>query len=293
MLRTHKPLKADEILAQRSAIPAVDSRKRPASHITDGLVPSSKKHRTGGVSHRELERLKRIAYGGDTVDKDVIQASEDASHDPWAVEEVVPDARFSFLEEKKAAREPRTLKHAPVSLAASGRAFQAVKKPEAGKSYNPLYEDYAALIDRAGEKEVEAEKKRLAEARAEAERLERAIAAEEKEQESAWESEWESEWEGIQSEAEDAEKLKQKRPERKTQAERNKIKRRKEAERLALHDARMKAKEQQQRRIRELTKEVMAKERTRAQALALVLGGGEVSSDEEEVLRRRQFGKVP
>ncbi|EON60996.1 hypothetical protein W97_00206 [Coniosporium apollinis CBS 100218] len=293
VLKTHKPLKADEILAARSAIPAVDSRKRPASRTTDGIVPSSKKLKSGGVSHQELERLKRVAYGGAAASSDVVQASESASHDPWAVEERVPDARFSFLEAKKAIREPPTLKHAPVSLAASGKPVPAVRKPEAGRSYNPLFEDYAALISREGEKEVEAEKKRLAEAREEAERLERAVAAEEREHESAWESEWESEWEGFQSEAEEAEKLKMKRPERKTQAERNKIKRRKEAERLAVHEAGMKAKEQQQRRIRELAKEVEAKERARKQTQALVVAGDEVSSDEEEVLRRRQFGKVP
>ena len=284
-----KPLKADEILAQRSAVPAVDSRKRPSSRITDGIVqPASKKMR---VSNKELDRLRAIAYGGDSVQKDVVKVDDTPSHDPWTMEKKEEDPKFSFLEEKKPIREPKTLKRAPISLAASGKALSAVKKPEAGKSYNPTAEDWVQLLAREGEKEVEAEKKRLKEAQEEQERLMRvmAVAAEPDPESDDGESAWESEWEGIQSEVEE-QSLKKKRPERKTPAQRNKIKRRKEAERQALHEAKMKERERQAVQIKALAKVVEEKEKARAQALVIVENAN--SSDEgEEVLRRRRLGK--
>ncbi|OCL13847.1 P60-like protein [Glonium stellatum] len=287
-----KPLKADEILAQRSAVPAVDSRKRPSSGITDGIVqPTSKKMR---VSNKELDRLRAIAYGGDSVQKDVVKVDDTPSHDPWAMEIKQEDPNFSFLEEKKPIREPKTLKRAPISLAASGKALPAVKKPEAGKSYNPTAEDWVQLLAREGEKEVEAEKKRLKEAQEEQERLMRVMAAAaEPEQESDdGESAWESEWEGIQSEVEE-ESLRKKRPERKTPAQRNKIKRRKEAERQALHEAKMKERDRQAAQIKALAKAVEEKEKEKARAQALVVVDNADSSDEgEEVLRRRKLGKT-
>lgn len=284
-----KPLKADEILAQRSAVPAVDSRKRPPSRITDGIVqPASKKMR---VSNKELDRLRAIAYGGDSVQKDVVKVNDAPSHDPWAMEKKREDPKFSFLEEKKPIREPKTLKRAPISLAASGKALSAVKKPEASKSYNPTAEDWVQLLAREGEKEVEAEKKRLKKAQEEQERLMRvmAAAAEPDPESDDGESAWESEWEGIQSEVEE-QSLKKKRPERKTPAQRNKIKRKKEAERQALHEAKMKERERQAAQIKALAKVVEEKEKARAQALVMVENAN-LLDEGEEVLRRRRLGK--
>lgn len=293
--KRHKPLKADEILAQRSAVPAVDSRKRSSSKVTNGVIePSSKRNKTGNyVSHKELQRLKKKAYGGDGAEKDVVQADGTATHDPWAAEDKKQDPRFSFLPEKKPIREPETLKHAPVALLANGKTVPAVKKPEGGKSYNPTFEEWNELLTREGEKEVEAEKKRLKEAEEERLREERAAAAaaESDPESDANESAWESEWEGIQSEAEDS-YLKQKRPERKTPQQRNKAKRRKDAERQAKWEAQMKKKQQQEEQIKQLAKDVEEKDKLKAEQ-ALVKKDEESSEDEEEVLRRRKFGKAP
>jgi nucleolar protein 53 len=279
----------DEILAQRSAVPAVSSRKR----LSDFDEPKSKKTK---VSRKQLDKLRAIAYGGDQVQKDVVQIGDAADHDPWAVQETVKDPKFSFLEEKKPTKEPVTLKHAPISLAKSGKPIPAVRKPEAGKSYNPLLEDWANLIEREGQKEVEAEKKRLQEAREEAERIQRAIdaAAEPEPESEAEQSAWESEWEGF-SDAEDKSALKKKRPERKTLVQRNKIKRRKEAERKAIHEAKMKEKERQAQIIKELVKSVEEKEAARAAAkeVALISKGDMSSDEEEEVLRKRGLTKAP
>jgi nucleolar protein 53 len=271
-------------------VPAVSSRKR----LSDFEAPEKKRSK---ISHKELQRLRSIAYGGDAVHKDVVQTGDTADHDPWAVQEVKLDpVKFSFLEEEKSAKEPVTLKRAPISMAKSGKEIPAVRKPEAGKSYNPLLEDWANLIDREGAKEVEAEKKRLQEAKEDAEKLERvmAVAAAEEAEDEAEQSAWESEWEGF-SEPEDG-ALKRKRPERKTPSQRNKINRRKAMERQAKHDARMKERDRQIRRIQELVKSIKEKEdaRTTAQQVALIAAKEDMSSDtEEEVLRKKRFGKAP
>ncbi|KAF2473769.1 P60-like protein [Lindgomyces ingoldianus] len=285
--RGHKPLKSDEILAQRSAVPAVSSRKR----LSDFSEPKCKKPR---ISGKQFDKLRSIAYGGNQVLKDVVQTGHVADHDPWAAaQDVTQDPKFSFLEEKKVTREPVTLKRAPVSLAKDGKPIPAVTKPEAGKSYNPTLEDWADLLEREGEKEVEAERKRLQEAREDEERLERALAVQSDEESDKNESAWESEWEGF-SDA-DEETLRSKRPERKTPAQRNKINRRKEAERKARHEAKMKEKDRQARRIKELAKTVEEKEKARAAAResAAVVRDDTSSEEGQEVLRKRRFGKHP
>jgi nucleolar protein 53 len=292
----YKPLKADEILSQRSVIPAIDSRKRPAeSRVTDGII-EPKRQKKNGVSAKEYEKLRKIAYGGDAVHKDVVKADGDADYDPWTVQEAAPKPEFSFLEEKKAVREPRTLKRTPVSMAKSGKEIPAVRKPEAGKSYNPTFEDWNTVVEREALKAVELEQKRLEEERKELElqeRIARAQAEEEKQNESAWESEWESEWEGILSEREEEpsdELLKKKRPERKTKAERNKIQRRKEEERKQLWEDKQKKREQQVAHAKALAKAFDDKEKAKAQEMAIL--ADESSDDEEVELRRRRLGKA-
>ncbi|KAF2265774.1 P60-like protein [Lojkania enalia] len=287
--KRHKPLKADEILAQRSAVPAISSKKR----LSDFSKPKTKKPK---ISHKEFDKLRAIAYGGDQVKKDVVQTSDAADHDPWAGLEAKKESQFSFLEEKRPTKEPATLKHAPISLAKNGKKVPAVRKPDAGKSYNPTVQDWMNLIEREGDKEVEAEKRRLQEAREKAERMERALAAAAEPESGSDnnESAWESEWEGFSEPEDDA--LKKKRPERKTPAQRNKIKRRKEAERKTKHEEKIREKERQAQMIKELAKSVEEKEkaRTAVREFALTLKEDDSSSDDgEEVLRKRPLGKVP
>jgi nucleolar protein 53 len=287
--KRHKPLKVDQILAQRSAVPAVPSRKRLSEIDNEG------KRKKAKVSGKEYDRLRQIAYGGDQVNKNVVEIGGDAEYDPWAVQEVKKDPQFSFLEAKKPKREPATLKHAPISQAKSGKAIPALPKPTGGKSYNPKFEDWQNELMRESDKAVEAEKLRLEEAREEAERMERA--AVETESDSGEESVWESEWEGFSGDED--KKIKTKRPERKSLSERNKIKRRKEAERLARHEKKMKAKEQQVLEIKKLAKSVEAKEKARAavkEALenkTLALLESDDEAGEEELKKKPLRSKHP
>lgn len=293
--KKHKPLKSEQIIAQRSAVPAVDSRKRKSA---DGIASGSSKRNKNGsyVSYADLQRLKALANASSATPNH-LDAPAQAAYDPWAVQPTPPAPEVpSFLEEKKLPRQPQTMHRPPVSLASNGKPFAAVKKPTGGKSYNPAFEEWDALITREGQKEVEAEAKRVQEAKEDEERMAKALAEaakpEPKEGDDDYESAWESEWEGIQSEAEDS-YLHKKRPERKTPTERSKIKKRKEAEARAKWEKQQKKKEDQQNRIRELTKQVEKKERQRkAQAAAAQMDPNE-SADEDEVLRRRKFGKNP
>jgi len=210
------------------------------------------------------------------------------------VQEVKEDPRFSYLEKKKPKVEPKTLKHAPISQAKTGKAIPSVRKPTGGKSYNPLLEDWQNELMRESDKIVEVEKKRLQEAREEAELMERAAA--ETESDSGEESVWESEWEGF-SDNEDKQ-AKKKRPERKSLSQRNKIKRRKDAQRKAVHEAKMKAKEQQVQEIKRLAKSVEEKEKARAAVKqALEQRNAELADEEDDgeelELRKKQFGKAP
>ncbi|MCJ1469453.1 hypothetical protein MMC07_008086 [Pseudocyphellaria aurata] len=287
--RHHKPLKSDQILALRSAVPPVDSHKR--ARVTNGIIePSSKRRKAGGVSHKEYERLRKIAYGGEMVSKGVINTDAAPEYDPWGLvsAEIEQDPKFSYLEKPKPIRAPRTLTQAPISLVAGTDAFPAVAKPKAGTSYNPVFEDWDRLLTEEGEKEVEAEQKRRRAAQLEAERLDRITAVQDERDDIQTEDE--SAWEGFESEYEGAEWLKKRRPERKTPAERNKVKRRKDAERRSKKDLEMKKRAQQAQRINEIAKTVSAE----AKARAIAKSQGEVPALEDpddRVLRRRKFGK--
>ncbi|KAL1965023.1 hypothetical protein VTN77DRAFT_6223 [Rasamsonia byssochlamydoides] len=287
--KQHKPLKADEILAQRSAIPAVDSRKRANSKVTDGIIePKTKKHKSDWVSHKEWLRLKKVAQEANPVKKD----DDEPSYDPWSDEKdpsPLDNPKFSFLEKPKPIVAPPTLKKAPISLAANGKPVPAVKKPDAGTSYNPTFEDWDNLLRREGEKEVEAEKKRLEEERKEQERQRLIEQAKNDGDDGEVKSDDESAWEGFESEYEKPEWLNKKRPQRKTQAQRNKIKRRKEAEQKAKWEAQMKKKQQQVEQVKAIARRVQEEEEARKQLQKREEDSSEEGDD--TVLRRRPLGK--
>ena len=299
VLKGTKTLRADEIIAQRSAVLAVSVRKRSGEvNATDGIIPS-KRQRTNYISHKELTRLRNIADGKDG-SKSVVEVVE-ASYDPWDtsrdVAEAAQDPRYSFLEKKKKKTAPATLKQKPVSLAASGKAIPAVKRPEGDYSYNPVFTDYEQRLAAEGQKELDAEQKRLAVKEAERARAEaqaksaaEAEAAEARAEMSEWEED-ETDWEGIESGAEQV-RLTAKRPERKTQVQRNKIKRRKEAEQKAKMAAEIKKKNGQTADIKKIAAAARAKDEARALA-ALALDDEDESSDGDDLeLRRRRLGKI-
>ncbi|KAK3398852.1 ribosome biogenesis protein Nop53/GLTSCR2 [Sordaria brevicollis] len=295
-----KPLKADEILAQRSAVPAVSLKKRPAPEtsgkVTDGVLPS-KRLRATYVTQKELSRLKRVADGHHTTTVEVVDATFDAWADPAEEKKKKQvEETFNFLPKAEKPKAPKTLTQQPISLAATGKQLPAVPKPKGDKSYNPAFTDYSERYQEELRKAEEAEKKRLEEL--EKERLKQEAAARSRAEAEAAEkraelSEWEddSAWEGAESDAEGL--AKKKRPERKTQAQRNKIKRRKAEEQRLKHEAAIKKKEAEAARVKQIAKELAEKERQLALQKAENPEEDDASmeEDDEVELRRRQLGK--
>lgn len=289
-----KVLKADEIIAQRSSVPAVSMRKRPSAKITDGIVPA-KRQRTDWVSHKELARLKKVADGQQESTIEV----RDATYDMWddaTAQQRKKDPSTEFLPEVVQAKAPKSMKQKPLSLLANGKEVPAIQKPTGGYSYNPMFTDYEKRLTEEGTKALEAENEQIA--AQEADRLKQEAAARSAAEAEAAEaranlSEWEedSEWEGFQSGAEDEDRP-VKRPQRKTPAQRNRAKRRKEEERLAKHRASMKARRAQEQRIKDIAQEVQDREQSKAlvqrQPDSDTDGESEIG---EEKLRRKQLGK--
>ncbi|OAA46299.1 P60-like protein [Metarhizium rileyi] len=283
-----KGLKADEILSRRSAVPAVSLRKRPGEKASNE-VPAIKRQRTEWVPHKELRRLRRVADGHHIA----VQAT-DADYDVWgAISTNSLSPVYDFLPTPEPVKQPKSLKQEPISLAASGKTIAAVQKPTGGYSYNPMSTDYEARLSKESTKALDAEQKKadieLIESQIQ-EAVARSAAEAEAAEERANMSEWEedSEWEGFQSNAED-ELPSTKRPQRKTQAQRNRIKRRKEEERLAKHKAAMKKRRAQEQRIKEIADEVL--EREQSKALMTKEDSDTDNEPGDDKLRRRQLGK--
>ena len=286
-----KTLKADEIIAARSAVPAVSSRKRSNGKTSDGLLPV-KRQRTDWVSHKDLARLKRVADG----QHDNTIEVKDATYDLWDAPKKEEDP-MNFLPEKVEAKVPKSMRQPTISLLANGKPTPAVQRPTDVYSYMPDDNKWEEHLAQEGQRALEAEKKRLA--AKEAERLKQEAAARSAAEAEAAEaranlSEWEedSEWDGFQSGAEEDRPV-VKKPGRKTPSQRNKAKRRKEEERLAKHRAAMKARRVQEMKIKELAQQVDDKEAQRALVLAKKELQDMKDNDElgEQKLRRRQLGK--
>lgn len=285
-----KLLKADEILARRSAVPGLDGRKRKAA---EPAVPSSNKRPKDGkyVSHRDLQRLRSLADNAEGIAVE----QESASHDVWGAEPPSKHAALAYVPKKQPVREPSSLRQAPRPLTANGKATRAVRLPEAGKSYNPLVGDWSALLEREGATAVELEMARIAfEAAAEekeARLLAEAARVEEAER-NEYATDYESEWDGFMSESEKPiYTLKQQK--RKTPAERNKIKARKEREAREMWERKQKERDIQQTRIKQIAREVSARDKARRSAVVLseVVSSDDDDAAEPELLKRR-FGKV-
>lgn len=292
--KSHKPLKAEEILAQRSVIPAVDSRKRPSSKVPDGIVEeSNKRQKKDWVSNKELQRLKGSLNEVNHLSSRRLEDGQDVKVDLWSdVEATKDEMKYDYLPRPKAKVAPTTLSHAPIAMTASGKAIKAVKTPSAGTSYNPSFADWDDLLNQEGQKVVEVEKKRLLAEKTEAERAAR-IAAIASDDAPGARTDDESAWEGFESDYERSELLKKRRPERKTQAQRNKIKRRKEVEQQALHRAKMADRRKQRRDLEQLPRDD-DRDQTDVRNEVTVAEAGSSSSDDgdDSMLRRKRLRNV-
>ena len=288
------------ILAARSAVPAVpavSSRKRPGA-VTDGVIQKKIK-RKDGVSHAQLQRLRKIAYGGASAAPAGVLSSSKLvapAFDPWAddaedrfkgKDEIVRE-QLEFVEKLVRPAPPPTLKRKPVALAVIG-SVPAVRLPNAGISYNPEFEKWDALLKEEGEKEVVVERKRLAE-EAEEERMRELIDAPDPEEVDVGTDESESESESEAEEGNADEERKE--AKRKTQAQRNRALRQKEQERKLDEAKKAKAQERELMLLKKYTREIKMQEKLRmAKAIAKATA---VQDDEKnpKIMRKKRFGKV-
>ncbi|RPB29402.1 P60-like protein [Terfezia boudieri ATCC MYA-4762] len=299
-LKKQKLLKADEILTSRSAVPAVSSRKRyhdddnnsSYNTVTDGVITSPKKKKKDYIPHKELQKLKKIAYGGTEVAVAKTQAVK--LHDPWAEpvqEGEVVDPKFSFLDKEKEIKAPKTMKIAPVSLSATGKKLPAVKVPEGGISYNPHFEEWDDLLRKEGDKEVGAEKKRLKEEAEERERLARIAQIEAEELAKAAAGEEEEEEDNLEGDEGLKETFTKPRAVRKNRVQRNKEARLKEQALLKARLQQQKRQRQELENLRTIKLSIEAKEAARLEALA-VTADEAGDSEKAEKIRRRKLGKA-
>ena len=292
--KTHKTLKADEILAQRSTVPGVDSRKRIICRITDGILePAHKRQRKGWISKKEVQRIKDSARSSVQLCAERLAEDASSSFDLWADTVALfqgSQPTLNYLEKRKPKVAPVTLQEAPIALTANGKPVRAVKEPSGGSSYNPSFKEWDALLTFEGQKEVEAEQKRSQEARSQAQRAGRIAATAAAIDEAAAKTDDESVWEGFESGYESSGPLKKKRPERKTQAQRNKIKRRKDAERQTKHAKKMGEQRKQDFEI-EAVKGALVTQ-SPSKAVALVEDEGQPECGDDTVLRRRRLGPI-
>ena len=234
-----KPLKIDQILAERSAVPAVDGRKRTHSKLGDGIhEPSSKRQRKDWVTKKDLQKLKQNLNKTSHLETEQIEDETGAGFDLWDQTTPEPAARTKqdeYIPTPKPKVAPQSIRRAPTALTATGRPVKPIPQPNAGTSYNPSFEAWDSLLTREGEKEISAAQARQQALQAEAEREARvaAIAAAD---EREGQSDYESAWEGFETEN-DEETLKKKRPQRKTPSQKNKSKRRRKEEQRQRHEA--------------------------------------------------------
>ena len=267
--KTLKPLKSDEILAARSAIPAVVTRKRIGA-VTDGVIVKKAK-RKDGVSFAQLQRLRQIAYGGASRAPGPELVSEKKNvpdYDPWGDEAAdkfkkkseLELEKLDFVDKTQKPKAPVTLKHKPIALAAIG-SVPAVRLPEGGVSYNPDFEMWDRLLRENGEKEVELEKKRLVE-EAEGARIQALIDAPDVEMVSATEG-WEDsdESEDEDGEGENKESAGKKEAKRKTQSQKNKALKQKELERHRVEAKKLKQQERELLLVKKYAREIKLHEK--------------------------------
>lgn len=288
---SHRPLKADEILAQRSAVPAIDSRKRSYSKTTDGIVgSSSKKQRNNWVSNKQVQRLRDSLDQSNYLSSRRLENDQDIAMDLWRENSVVRGTvTDDYLPQPKSKVAPNTVSHPPKAITASGKPMKSVKTPDGGSSYNPLFADWDDLLNREAQKSVDAERKRLRAEQLEAERIARiaAIIQEDEARNS------DSAWEGFESDQEKDGSFYQKRHKRKTQAQRNKVNRRKEVERLALHQSKMANRKRQRQELEQLGRYESENEvATRDQETKAEEGTSSSLDDDDPALRRKGIRNI-
>ncbi|KAJ1301190.1 hypothetical protein OPQ81_003600 [Rhizoctonia solani] len=168
-IRKHRPLKYVEMLAQRSAVPAVHSRASvPTPTPSESSKPrirvsTAERARFARIAHRTKNPLEAVQGRSNIPTSEAVKRS--GKYDVWASEDPeeaslvramrTPEAKEYILPIVKS-HKSRAPPSAPPSVPALTNAAlpSAVTYPDAGASYNPTYEEHQELLRTAHEREA-------------------------------------------------------------------------------------------------------------------------------------------
>ena len=160
--REKRKLKSQEILAQRSAVPAVQQKARSSFQLDTKTAAG--KANAAGLPEKVKKRLRTLAsrphegLQGEDEHGSAGKFQSDAvlaeKHDLWGAP--VPKVENEWITPamKSAVHKPKSMYHEP---SAPAKSLSAVSKPHPGISYNPDFDSHESLIQRAFEKAKEQE----------------------------------------------------------------------------------------------------------------------------------------
>ncbi|WFD20885.1 hypothetical protein MCAP1_003140 [Malassezia caprae] len=161
--REKRKLKSQEILAQRSAVPAVQQKARSSFQLDTKTAAG--KANAAGLPEKVKKRLRMLAsrphegLQGDDEHGSAGKFQSDAvlaeKHDLWGAPEPKLENEWITPAMKSAVQKPKSMHHEP---AAPAKSLSAVSKPHPGISYNPDFDSHDSLIQRAFEKAKEEER---------------------------------------------------------------------------------------------------------------------------------------
>ncbi|WFD24561.1 hypothetical protein MEQU1_003264 [Malassezia equina] len=160
--REKRKLKSQEILAQRSATPAVQQKARSSFQLDTKTAAG--KANAAGLPEKVKKRLRMLAsrphegLQGEDEHGSAGKFQSDAvlaeKHDLWGAPAPVVENEWITPAMKSAVHKPKSMHHNPLAAATS---LSAVAKPHPGISYNPDFDSHESLIQRAFEKAKEEE----------------------------------------------------------------------------------------------------------------------------------------
>ena len=160
--REKRKLKSQEILAHRSAVPAMQQKARPSFQLPDDS--SAAKAAAAGLPPKFKKRLRMLAsrphegVEGETERGRVGRLQSDAvlaeKHDLWGEAPKTRQNDWIAPAAKDPVHRPRSMQHEPYAAA---RSMPAVSVPHPGTSYNPDFDSHEALVETAYEKAKAAE----------------------------------------------------------------------------------------------------------------------------------------
>lgn len=154
--REKRKLKSQEILAHRSAVPAMQQKARSSFQLPDDS--SAAKAAAAGLPPKFKKRLRMLAsrphegVEGETERGRAGRLQSDAvlaeKHDLWGEAPKTRQNDWIAPAAKDPVHRPRSMQHEPYAAA---RSMPAVSVPHPGTSYNPDFDSHEALVQTAYE----------------------------------------------------------------------------------------------------------------------------------------------